>query len=448
MMTQPSVSKNGFLLTNALVIPGAHAEPLSSGAIMIRSGQIEAIGPSENLVGQYPQLSQVDMQGYLIAPGMINAHTHSSMGFFRSLGHAAAHSTAEDMSTMIERFFYPAEKALSAELIEPLAYSYLVDTLRSGVTCVGDAYFYASGVAKACDRLGMRGFIGEHIADLGGAVDAGLDYWQKTKSWLETWNYSSRVMPMVYAHATDTVSLPLLQKLGEYARYHQLPFHMHLSQSDGEYDRVQKRCQINPVAYAKQAGVLGPQSLLVHLVSAKEDELAVLRDSGSTAVICPVSEMIYERLPDLATIETLGIPVCLGTDSPASNDGADLLAELRIYGLLLKDRGLDSRYYHANRLLQAVTSQAAKSYGLPNLGELRPGYLADLVCYQLDLGCLPATRPLETLIYSMGSRQVSHVMIDGEWVLWNRELARVNERELTAEYLSAVSEIKKRSSLP
>lgn len=441
-----STTDRGLLLKGAVVMSGAGLACYDPGALVVRGDRIEAIGPQFELEQRYSKLAQLDLGGCLIAPGMINAHTHSSMGFFRGLGHAVAgRPSAAD--TMIERFFYPAERALSPELIEPLAYSYLYDNLRSGVTTIGDAYFYADGVAKACERLGIRAFIGEHIADLGGPVAAGKDRWLKTMKWIDAWPYSLRVQPMVYAHAADTVSAPLLQRLGDYAKQNQLSFHMHLSQSEGEYQRVQQREGISPVEYAAKAGVLGPRSLVVHLLSARADDLARLQDSGAHAVICPVSEMIYEKLPDLAALNEKDIPICIATDSPASNDGGRLLEEARLYALLLKDRGLAPQSYAASRILAAVMEKPARAYGRPDLGTLQAGCKADLVCYEGDLGSLPLSHPAETLLYSMDSRQVAHVMVDGEWLLWQRRLTRVREEDLRQSYMAAATEIKKRTGL-
>jgi 5-methylthioadenosine/S-adenosylhomocysteine deaminase len=440
------VTKSGLMLTDVTLIVDGETAPLTENALLLREGQVVDYGKSQELKQRYPGANQLSLPGHLVAPGLINSHTHASMGFFRGLAHVAA-PPGTSQQTMIESFFYPAEKALTPDMIEPLAYSYLVDAIRSGVTCVADAYFYVQGVAAACDRLGMRAFVGEHIADLGGPIPAGLKHWQQTAKKIENWSFSDRIRPMVYAHAADTVSLPLLRELGDFARQHALPFHMHLSQSEGEWQRVKSRAGVSPVVYAEQAGVLGPNSLLVHLVSADRDDWQRLKDHGATAVICPISEMIYERLPDLRALIDQKIPYCLATDAPASNDGADLLREMRMFSLLLKDRGLSRSDYAAGRMLATVTSQPAQAYGLPTIGRLEPGYRADLVCFQADLGCLPMARPLETLLYSMGSRHVRHVMVDGEWVLWDRKLTKVNEDDLQSAYLSACERIHKIAGL-
>jgi 5-methylthioadenosine/S-adenosylhomocysteine deaminase len=175
---------------------------------------------------------------------------------------------------MIENFFFPAEKALTPELIEPLSYPYLVDALRSGVTSCVDAYFFMDGMGRAFERLGMRGFIGEHIADLGGPHDAGKDTWKKVRHWIENWQFSSLVQPVVYAHASDTVSFSLLKEMGDFARTYALPFHMHLSQTWGERQRTMLREKKSPVRYALDAGVIGERSLLVHLVSADGESVS------------------------------------------------------------------------------------------------------------------------------------------------------------------------------
>lgn len=105
---------------------------------------------------------------------------------------------------------------------------------------------------------------------------------------------------------------------------------------------------------------MGEETLLVHLVTASEDELRAARLRGATAVLCPRSNLhIGGRLPDLPAIRRSGIPWVLGTDSLASTPDHDLLGEVRLLAEAFPEVGL-------HELLEAATVRGARALGLPS----------------------------------------------------------------------------------
>ena len=191
--------------------------------VYVQNGSISDILPHNPAQSDTESL-RIDASKYLVFPGLINAHTHAPLSYLKGVAHQTSH--------MIENLFFKTESKLSAELIEPLSYAYIYEGLRCGITTFADHYYFSGGVAKALDRIGLRGVIGECIADLGGAFpDA--KRWLTAKQEIEHWQHSTRIRPLVAPHATDTVSAPLLTEMAAYAKANQLPLHMHLSQSKG-----------------------------------------------------------------------------------------------------------------------------------------------------------------------------------------------------------------------
>jgi 5-methylthioadenosine/S-adenosylhomocysteine deaminase len=444
-MVQTGAPVQELLIEDACLLPHLDREEVKSESLALGGSRILAVGPKEELRRRFPQAQRLSLAGYLVTPGLINAHTHVSMSFFRGLGQAQPLRPDGSEQSMIEDFFFPAEKALTPDLIEALSYPYLVDALKSGSTACVDAYFFIEGVGHALERLGMRGFIGEHIADLGGPHPAGLPVWEKYRDLIDRWPFSSRVQPVVYAHAADTVSPGLLKTLGDFARTRHLPFHMHLSQTWGEYERVHRLYGKSPVRVAYDAGVLQPRSLLVHLVSADGDDLDRIQGEGAVAGLCPVSEIIYEELPKLELFFERKLRIALGTDCAASNDGADILAEARSMALFARQRGIR---LPATALGRMALSEAAEVFAPRDLGALAAGRAADLVCIRIGAELLPMTRPLTNLFFSSAHRQVRHVMVDGRWVVWNRELTLVDEAALQQEFTAACLILRQRTQLP
>jgi 5-methylthioadenosine/S-adenosylhomocysteine deaminase len=438
----PPAAASDLLIIHATIITGAFLPVIKDGAVLIRAGKILATGESQqlsNLYSKNPNTKTMNARGYIIIPGLFNTHTHVALGFFRGLGHGK--------SNMIESFLFPAEKSLTPELLEPLSYSYIYDGLRAGVTSFVDHYYFSEGIGRAFEKFGVRGWIGETVADLGGAF-SGRESWERAKGLIENSSFGPLIRHVVSPHAADTVSPELLKDCADYAKANRLTLHMHLSQTQGEFNRVGARDQLTPVEAAHNAGALGPRSLVVHLTSATTSDLRIIKDSGATIGYCPTSTLLYDRLADIKTMHALNIPMAIGTDCAASHDSADSLGEIKTAGLFGRNQGVDVSKLSPDHLLAMATIIPAAVLGAENeLGTIEPGKLADLVFLKVTLSAQPIENPLANVIYSMGARDVSHVMTNGQWTLWNKELPSLDHDELSAKYLTAVTEISRRIDL-
>jgi 5-methylthioadenosine/S-adenosylhomocysteine deaminase len=433
-LTSPQVPKQAeVVIAHCTLIPGPFLPVIENGAIHIKGDKILATGDFDTVRALAPGIAVIDASHSVVMPGMFNAHSHVAMGFFRGLGHGK--------TNMIESFLFPAEKNLRSSHLEPLSYSYIYDGLRSGVTSFIDHYYFSQGIGKAFERLGVRAWIGETVADLGGAFP-GRESWDRARALIEGSSFGPLISHMVAPHAADTVSFALLKECAAYAHANNLPLHMHLSQTQGEHSRVMARDGMSPVTYAAKAGALTASSLIVHLTSANHDDLAIIKKSGATIGYCPTSTILYDKLAPIKDFCELGIPLALGSDCAASNDSADILQDMKFAGLLAKDRQIPQQYLSPDHLLAMATTIPAALVGRStDLGTLEPGKLADLVILKQSLSSYPAQEPLANVIYSMGSRDVTHVMINGRWSVWNQSLASANELELRKAYMDAVHDI-------
>jgi 5-methylthioadenosine/S-adenosylhomocysteine deaminase len=401
--------------------------------LVVNGGKIAALGNGRALASDWPKVNVVDCQQATVIPGLMNSHIHAPMGFFRDLGHGK--------QNMIETFLFPAEKSLTPELIAPLSYSYLVDALKSGTTAVAEHYYFSAGVVQALDRIGMRGFVGETIADLGGAF-FGEDNLKRSMDLLKKWPGSSRVRPVLAPHAADTVSLKLQKEVAQIAKSENLHIHMHLSQSVGERERVTKAHGKSPVAVAAQSGLLGSRTIAVHLLTADTEDMKILADTGTTAGLCPSSQVVYHALAPVAEFFRHKIPVALGTDCAASGDNADMLAELKTAALCSMTASAELRTVPAATFLDtAIANPRRFWFGDPGL---KVGDSADLTWLDRGIEREPINDLATNLVFSASSRQVRHVLVEGEWILFDRKLTRVSEDDLRQEYLAAVAEIQRR----
>ena len=122
-----------------------------------------------------------------------------------------------------------------------------------------------------------------------------------------------------------------------------------------------------------------------------------------------------------------GVSYAIATDCAASNDGANLLGELKLFYLLAKQQGVE---VSADDLLAAVTTNPFKALMLDQkLGTLEVGKHADIVFLKNDLSIHPFRFPKVDLIFSDTVMGLEHVMINGEWVLFDRMPSKVNSHD-------------------
>lgn len=124
-------------------------------------------------------------------------------------------------------------------------------------------------------------------------------------------------------------------------------------------------------------GLLGPHLGLVHLVAADGRDLDRVARSGATAVLCPRSNLhISGQLPDVPGMVQRGIPLAIGTDSLASTPDLDVLAEAAT---------LAGRFPDVPRevWLTALTQGGAALLGDTGWGALRTGTHPGLLRFDL-----------------------------------------------------------------
>lgn len=425
-----------FLGATLLTLP----EAFFDGAVVVEKGRIVDVGKSAEIRRRWKERAKlIEAKGYVISPGLTNGHSHVAMTFFRD--HSHGHPE------MIEKYFFPAEGKLDAKLVEDLSYGALIAGLRAGTTCFFDHYYFSKGVGKAIERIGIKGMLGETVADLSGAFPS-RSTWERARNDIEKWSFSSRLRPALAPHASDTVSAKLLREVGDYAEKMSLPIHLHLAQTKGERVRSEKIHRKGPIETVAEAGLLGPRTLAVHLVDANKNDLARLRDADVVVGLCPASQVLYERLAPLSEIFAQDFRTVIGCDAAAANDGTDLLSEAKITALFAVDRGVRDDEKLAKKIFASLTETAQDWAGGLGARRIAKGEAADLVFLRYDVENHPSHNLFVNFVYSLKSSQVEHVLVDGEWVLWRRELALASESELKGRYEKACAKIQKKAGLP
>jgi 5-methylthioadenosine/S-adenosylhomocysteine deaminase len=170
-------------------------------------------------------------------------------------------------------------------------------------------------------------------------------------------------------------------------------------------------------------------------------EIRTLHHAGAGVSHNPSSNLkLASGFAPVTKMLEVGLNVGIGTDGPASNNDLDMFEEVRLAAFVAKAVTNDPTSLPAPQALLMGTRLGAQALHIGHLtGSLTPGRRADLILVDLSpLHNSPAFRraadnAYAQIVYAGKSTDVSDVMINGKWVLRNRQLLTLNEEELLAQ---------------
>jgi len=404
---------------------------LRDSAIAIDAGKILSISPitASSDAPMYQARQVIDAADCIVLPGLINAHTHISMSFFRGV--------ADDLPliTWLRDYIWPLEdKFVNPEFVYDATLYGAAEMIKSGISYCNDMYFYGNEIAKALSKAGMRGQIGEAIIQVILQNSGGLD---TIGALARELSFEYRNNPLVdfclAPHSIYTCDRQVLTRVAGIATKYDLPVHMHLSETQQEVLDCLKAHGRKPVHYLKETGLLEARCIFAHGVWVDEDEMDLLAEYGCSVVSCVDSNLkLASGFAPIAGYYKHGVNVCLGTDGVASNNNLDLLAELDTFAKLHKALAKDPTFLPAPEALKTITINAARALGRESeLGSLEPGKAGDiLILNSKSLSAQPLYNPYSQVVYAMGSEAVQDLIINGKIILKDKQLTLLDEAAL------------------
>jgi 5-methylthioadenosine/S-adenosylhomocysteine deaminase len=433
-----------LLITDTLAFTcDAARSTLRHAAIAIRGNRIAAIGPTAQLEADpaFTALPRFDGRGLAVLPGLINAHTHTVL--------LALRGTVEDWDgEAIYRYMSPISYAMTPSERGVLAALGCLEAIRSGATTLVDPFRHVAGYAAAMAATGMRLVLSESCADIDTrrirhgdyAEDAafGAEFLDRATALIEGFHgsHGGRVTCQVAAHAPDNCSPAMLASLRELANRHGLTRTVHMAQSMGEVDAVQRARGLTPAAYLDREGFLGPDLVGAHWTFCTRADIDLLAERGVWMAHCPSSisrRGLHKAL--IGPIRDAGVRIAFGTD----NMSEDMFQTMAIGSMLHRTgRGRDTEggvVPSPQDVLDMVTTRAAESVGLQaETGSIEAGKCADLTFIDLNTPAMrPAIRPLSNIVHYGHPGVVHSVMADGAFLMRDRRVLSIDEPALLAE---------------
>ena len=164
------------------------------------------------------------------------------------------------------------------------------------------------------------------------------------------------------------------------------------------------------------------------------EEIDLIAATNTAVIHCPKSNLkLASGFCPVTDLLNAGARVGLGTDGAASNNGLNMLEEMRFASLLAKGTSQDATALPAIEALEMATLGGARSLGMEaTIGSLEVGKSADMFSMHLnDLHSQPLYHLVSQIVYA-AKMQAENLWVAGNQLLKDGELTQVNETEILA----------------
>ena len=420
------------------------------GGIVVQGGRITELVPAGGMPSR--PASVFDASRHVVLPGLINTHHH----FYQTLTRAFPAALDRTLFPWLQAL-YPVWARLTPEAMDAAATLALAELLLSGCTTTTDHhYVFPAGLedaiaieAAAAARLGIRAVLTRGSMDLS-QRDGGLPPDSVVQTADTILADSERLIARHHdpaPHAMLQIALApcspfsvttrLMRDTAALAERHGVRLHTHLAETADEAAFCQARFGCTPLDYLEACGWLRPGTWLAHGIHFSTPEIARLAQARVGVTHCPCSnQVLASGTCRVCEMEAAGVAVGLGVDGSASNDGSNLMQEVRAAFLLQRGANGIGAVSHRDALRWATEGSAA-CLGRPELGQIAPGAAADLALFTLDeLRFSGAGDPLAALVLC-GAHRADRVMVAGRWVVENGQIPGLDAPALIRRHTDA-----------
>ena len=370
-----------------------------------------------------------------ILPSFYNAHTHASMVFLRGIGED------KNLFDWLNQDIFPREAKLKTKHFYPLSRYAILEMIKTGTTGFTDMYFEVPETIRAVEEMGLRAVIPYPGMDLFDEQETEARM-QRAVRYLEEATGSSRIKKSLFCHALYTCSQKLICGFFELAKKYDTYLQIHVSETQKEVDDCIQKYGCRPVELLYRWGVMGPKISLAHAIYLSEEEIQLVKKTGTVLAHCPTSNLkLGSGQMNLQSYLDAGLTVTLGTDGASSNNSLSMISEMKMAALSAKNKANSVLAGKVDDVFQLATRNGFRAFGI-DAGEIKEGRLADFILVDKNSPfLLPNNNLKSNMIYAADSSCITDVFCDGKPVMRNKVIP--HEAEIIADFKRVCEELLK-----
>ena len=426
--------------------------------LLIEGGVITAIGGTDLAADEV-----VDAGKMLVYPGLINAHHHLYQIFTRNLPKVQSMELFDWLRTLYELWKY-----LDDETVYFSSAVGMGELLKTGCTCCFDHHYVfpenqsarlIDTQFEAAEALGIRMHVSRGSMSLS-KKDGGLPPDSVVQTTDEILKDSERLVnkfhdPKPYSMRSValapcspfSVTPELMKQTAALARKLSVRLHTHLAETKDEEVYVREKYRMTPLELMQSLDWVGDDVWYAHGIYFTDSELELLAQTGTGVCHCPISNMkLSSGVAKVSKMLELGVPVGLGVDGSASNDGSNMLEEIRVAYLL--HRLHDGANAPTGAQIQNMATEgSAKLLGRKDLGKLKVGMAGDLFMINTErLELSAALSDPAAFLATVGFKgSVDYTVVNGRVVVKDGQLTMTDEQNLVSKADTAFKKFISRS---
>jgi 8-oxoguanine deaminase len=425
---------------------------IADGALFISNNIIMQVGPTHTLPATADNV--LSLPGHIILPGLVNTHHHLYQTLTRVM---AQDNNLFDWLTTL----YPVWANLTDEAIYVSTLTGLAELVLSGCTTSSDhLYIYPNDCTldsqiRAAHEVGMRFHAARGSMSLGESKgglppdrvteDEGFilkDSQRLIEQYHDAERYAMRRIVLAPC-SPFSVTPDLMRESAKMARAYGVRLHTHLAETLEEEEFCCQTFGKRPVEYVESLGWTGSDVWHAHCVHMSQHEIELFGRTGTGIAHCPNSSMrLASGIAPLLKWRVAKVPVGLGVDGSASNDGSHMLNEVR--QAMLLQRVAPNRYLSevpggrsgfggkpdamsARQALELATRGGAAVLGRDDIGYLAPGMAADFIAINLNQLAYTGSLhdPVAAVVFNQ-AQNVDYAVINGRVVVENGRLTTLD----------------------
>lgn len=402
---------------NGLILIG---HKLENKEVWVNDNLIEYVGINKKSNDFFDR--EIDLDGNILMPGLINMHAHSALTYGRGI------KDDVELETWLTDYIFPLESRYVDKDIYWGTLHAIKDYVRGGTTCCLDMYFRPDEQYDAYVNSNFR----TAVAVLPKEMKNYKDIINKQSDMFKIW---------VHFHSVYTTDEKDIEDAMNMAKELNTGITVHISETLKEVGDSDVKFGNTPAGYLNEFGFFDYPVVAAHCVHLDKNDVEIFAKNNVTICSNPSSNLkLASGIAPLYTFQTNNINLTLGTDSSASNNGLDMFKEMNLAATLEKAVLYNPKVVASNEVIDMATINAAKALGIKNLGLIKEGYLADLICINIKEPNYYPHKNLNTnLVYCANSKDVYLTMINGKIVYENGNYYLAEDSDLISKRFEEIT---------